>query len=389
MLPQSMRIPNVVHHRKLPCASDIKPKSPPERTSKPSLFQGLEAGKSKNSKEQDFDSVDTSTEPFFTSDSEDCLSSSPTNTTDFEDYSEAEGTLSDDEEDIEHDQTSRTSNPITDCVFNSPTITKLDQEPSTTLSKVKNKIEYLKLLPNEVLLEPLYNCLDKKSRYHLTTACDLFLTHRDKAVEEYRKQEARDKVEKLLNDLSENLNLLEKKEVRDKLVKGFSLLDKTYTPTGHKEERYTEKKGNQFAIVNFNAKTILVALKLLMHNDENYFYKRVFIRNIVGKISNSGKPDVFTIQYIYSRIFWALLDYGVFMNYEDQGMGFVIGDYSVGSDSKFTQITKSFFNGITDKDLIHFVKIELFDALEEKIKLEKWEKTYSYRFFRSIGCVVS
>ncbi|MFN7094123.1 MAG: hypothetical protein ACK4M7_02055, partial [Burkholderiales bacterium] len=139
MLPQSMRIPNVVHHRKLPCASDIKPKSLPERTLKPSLFQGLEAGKSKNSKEQDFDSVDTSTESFFTADSEDCLSSSPTNTTDFEDYSEAEGALSDDKEDIEHDQTSRISSPITDCIFNSPTIAKLDQALSPTLSKVEDE----------------------------------------------------------------------------------------------------------------------------------------------------------------------------------------------------------------------------------------------------------
>jgi hypothetical protein len=389
MLPQPMRIPNVAHHRKFPCASDTKPKSPPEHTSKPVFFTGLEAEESKISKDQDFGSVDTSTESFFTADSEDCLSSSPTSTTDFEEYSEAEGALSNDEEDIEHDQTSRISSPITDFVSNSPTITKLDQEPSANPSKVENKIEYLKLLPNEVLLEPLYNCLDKKSRYHLTSACDLFLTHRDRAVEEYRKQEARDKVGKLLNDLSENLSLLEKKEVRDKLGKGFSLLDKTYTPTEYEEKRYTEKKGNQFAIVNFNAKTILVALKLLMHNDENYFCNRVFIEDMLDKISTPGKPDVFTIKYDYARVFWALLDYGVFMHYEDQGMGFVIGDCSKDSCSKFTQITRSFFNGITDKDLIDFVKIELFDDLEKKIKLEKWRKTHSFRFFRSLGCVVS
>ncbi|MFN7095365.1 MAG: hypothetical protein ACK4M7_08380, partial [Burkholderiales bacterium] len=136
-------------------------------------------------------------------------------------------------------------------------------------------------------------------------------------------------------------------------------------------------------------KTILVALKLLMHNNEHDFCVKVVIEAMLKKKSPPGKPDVFTIRYDYACVFWAMLDYGVFMNYENQGMGFVIGDYSVGSCAKFTQITKSFFNGITDKDLIDFVKIELFDALEEKIKLEKWEKTYSYRFFRSIGCVVS
>jgi hypothetical protein len=334
-------------NRTNPLIREIEPHSP-EYASKPRFFPlKTDAGESDDCKRKlDLDSGDTKTGSFFTADSKDCFSS----TTEFKDCSAAEGPLSDDEESAE-----------------------LDQELSNTTPKTDDKIEYLKLLPNEVL-EHLYDFLDIDSQYHFTSLSNLFLTHRDKAVVEYRKKEVREKIGNLLNHLSKNLHLLDKKEIRDKVGAYLRLLERTST---------ARKGGEKLAAVDFDEKTIAVAIKLVMHNNESEFNKHTILRD---SENIPGNPNEIIIKYDHRRVVWGMGDYDVLINYKNQGMGFETGKPR--TYCKFTRVPRSFFNGITDEKLIYEVQKE-FVELEKKNIMEKWKKTYSFHFFRSLGCVVS
>ncbi|MFN7093948.1 MAG: hypothetical protein ACK4M7_01155, partial [Burkholderiales bacterium] len=261
-------------NRTNPLIREIEPHSP-EYASKLRFFPlktdagESDAGESDDCKSDvcrklDLDSGDTKTGSFFTADSEDCLSS----TTEFKDCSEAEGPLSDNEESAELDQDPQMSSPKTNFISCDKESAELDQEPSNTTSKTDDKIEYLKLLPNEVL-EHLYDFLDIDSQYHFTSLSNLFLTHRDKAVVEYRKKEVREKIGNLLNHLSKNLHLLDIKDARDKVGAYLRLLERTST---------ARKGGEKLAVVDFDKKTIAVAIKLVMHNNESEFEKKVILR---------------------------------------------------------------------------------------------------------------
>jgi hypothetical protein len=358
MATRLIRIPNP-YQIQLPFKSDIEPKSSPELTSRSPLFQGLEAGESNIYSKLDSNSGGTKTGLFLKANSKNCFSRTTSSATGPKDCSEAESTLFKDEKKIEVDQNRQIPSPKATFISGDEKSAELDQKLSTTLSKVKNEIELMRL-PNE-LLNQIYNSLDIVSRLYMTSTCRLFFTYRDKAVEECVRKEIKEKIGNKLNYLSENLHLLDRKETRDRLILYFKLLERTYTPPIGKEK---------LAEVHFDEKTITVAIKLIMHHNEHKFIKSTILE---GFANIPGKPNEICIQYYYRRIFYQMSDYyNVVINYENQGMGF--DEEDVDTHPKLTKIPRSFFNGITNEDLIFYVSRKLRE-LDEKTKRNQQEKS--------------
>jgi hypothetical protein len=207
------------------------------------------------------------------------------------------------------------------------------------------------LLPNEILYKKIYSRLDISSAYHLTSATKLFLPLRNEALHEYRNNN----VSEHLAKLCKNLSVLNKEEARNKVGAYLRSLEKTYkSPTG-----------KMYAEVHFDEKTIPVAIKLVMHNDEHEFYRHYIVEGI-ARIP--GNPNNLTIDYDYRRICWGFLsEYGIVINYKNRGRDF--DPHNNTTHSKSTEIPRSLFDGITDEDLKHDISYTL-GELDKKYKIQ-------------------
>jgi hypothetical protein len=304
-------------NRTNPLIRDIEPHSP-EYASKPRFFfLKTDAGESDVCRKLDFDSGDSNKASFIKATSEDDFSSTSCKRISDEKAVAAE----------------------------------LDQVEPDSSSKPKDKTEYLKLLPPE-MLEKIVGYLSADDLYHLTNLYKpAYLTHRELALPRYREKE----IVRQLKHYSENLHLLNDQKERIKLIMRFMSLERTYKVP----------EGTMLAKVHFDEKTIAVAIKLVMHYKEDKFYENVILREIKNV---PNKPDEIVIKYDYRRIFWGMSNFYVVINYRNQGIAFNVDD--VMTYTKYTKVPKTIFDDIIDSNLTHYLQ-EKFTKLDEETKRKK------------------
>jgi hypothetical protein len=259
------------------------------------------------------------------------------------------------EEKLELDQ--EVTKPVKSVQKKADDKSKLIPVPGISGSPEQNLLE---TLPDDLSLVKIYNYLDIDSAYNLTSATRLFLTHRDEALDKYRKKEIGNKIGNWLNYYSENINLLDKKAERDKLIGYLKALERTYL---------APKSKRKIAEVHFNEKTIAVAIKLVMHNNESRFLDKVILEKITRI---PGDPINVNIQYDYRRIVYGMLAFDVCINYNNQGLAF--DRNKVNTYSKFAQVPRSLFNGFVNESLASSVNEKL-RILDEQARRERQESS--------------